>query len=500
MLELIRFSFITMSIQKKFFLVLLLVTLFLVSAMYVFVNWSMDKGLLDYVNYRELSEQKNLAEQLAMLYVRDGRWDFLQDNYPLWDRILRTQKRNVRGVDTDNPLPLNPQRQHQRHPPRPPGADRHRAPPPPHRRHPGLHPVAMGFALVDTKRLPIVGMLPVDIQIREIPVIVSDQTVGWLLAQRREQLTDQFDLKWIARQRDMVLIAAGVLIAVVTLLAWLMARHILLPLKQLASATSLLTQGHYTLKLAGRRQDELGQLQRDFNELANSLKANETARKRWLADISHELRTPLSVIRAEIEAMQDGIREMDAKALQSMAEEHLRISKLVDDLHELSNAELGALRYRKQWIDLTALLNKALARHTVAINHANLQLSMDIPDRSSLVYIDEDRFNQVVDNLISNSLKYTDQGGQLHVSLKEAGNQIKIRFEDSEPVVSDQDLPHLCDYLYRVDDSRSRDTGGSGLGLSICQRIIEAHQGKLSLSASSLGGLCVDIVIEKENN
>ena len=500
MLDERTFSFIFMTIQKKFFLALLLVTLFLVSTMYVFVNWSMDQGMLEYVNHRELTAQKNLAQQLAMFYVRDGNWDFLQDNYLLWEQILRTQQRNFQGGNRNHPQQNNSYFQHQRQPPKPGRFSRDRAPHPPPPRHPRLNPGGPGFALVDTEHLPVVGMLPPDTQVRETPIVVSGQTVGWLLAQRKQQLTDQFDLKWIARQREMVLILAGVLIAVISMLAWLLARHFLVPLKQLASATSLLTQGHYSLQLAGQRKDELGQLQRDFNELANTLKANDIARKRWLADISHELRTPLSVICAEIEAMQDGIRAMDTKALTSMAEEHLRISKLVDDLHELSNAELGAMRYRKQWVDLPSLLNKALARHVVAINHANLQLSTDIPESSVLVYIDEDRFNQVFDNLISNSLKYTDTDGELRVSLKESGEQLNIRFEDSQPAVPVQDLPHLCDYLYRVDNSRSRTTGGSGLGLSICQRIIEAHHGKLTLSASQLGGLCVDIKIDKESN
>lgn len=489
-----------MSIQKKFFLALLLVTIFLIAAMSLFVNWSMDKGMLEYVNERELTAQYTLVKQLALLYTRDGNWDFLQDNYPLWDQILRTQHRHDQGVAIEFPLPHKPDRRHQTYPLKPPGISSHRVPPPPHRRQPRLPAGGPGFALVDAEHLPIVGMLPADIQIRETPIVVSDQTVGWLLASRREYLTDEFDLKWIAQQREMLLIAAVVLIVVIGFFAWLLARHFLVPLKQLASATSLLTQGHYTLQLSGQRQDELGQLQRDFNELANTLKANDAARKRWLADISHELRTPLSVIRAEIEAMQDGIRAMDSNTLKSMAEEHLRISKLVDDLHELSNAELGAMRYRKQWIDLTALLDKALARHTVAINDVNLQLNTDMPEQSVLAYIDEDRFNQVFDNLISNSLKYTEREGHLRASLKETGEQIKMRFEDSEPAVPEQDIPHLCDYLYRVDDSRSRMTGGSGLGLSICQRIIEAHHGKLELSASKLGGLCVDIVIEKESN
>lgn len=490
-----------MSIQKKLFVTLLVVTSLLMYAVYLFLNWSMDKGMLEYVNNREMANQQTLANHLSSLYARDNNWFFLKDNYPLWDQILRAQHGGFQGgLNTDPKPPRRPEHRNQDHRRNPPPHSGLRPPPPRGPHNPGgarNHP-RIQTALVNTEHQPIVGFLENASTVSETPVTVSGEIVGWLLAHRREQLTDQFDLKFIAKQREILLLVACLLVASIALLTWLLARHFLVPLKQLTSATSLLTQGHYSLQLNNKRNDELGQLQRDFNELANTLAANDTARKRWLADISHELRTPLSVIRAEIEAMLDGIRPLDITALNSMAEENKRITKLVDDLHELSNAELGALRYRKQWVDLDDIISKAISRHTIALETARLEVQINIPDNSVEAYADEDRINQLIDNLLANSIKYTNPNGILKITLEDQPEQILLRIEDSAPSVSDQDMSRLCDYLYRVENSRSRETGGSGLGLSICQRIVEAHQGTLIISASLLGGLCIDITLNKE--
>ena len=222
------------------------------------------------------------------------------------------------------------------------------------------------------------------------------------------------------------------------------------------------------------------------------LAQNTTARQRWFADISHELRTPLAVLSGEIDAVLDGVRPLDRERIVSLQQEVLHLQRLVDDLYVLARADLGALHYRKHAFDLATLLRERVDAAQPGFAQAGLAVDAQLPE--SLEFVgDEDRLQQLVDNLLANSRRYTAAGGTVRIALAVRGRHAELVVEDSAPGVPEAALPRLFDHLFRVDAARSRAAGGAGLGLAIGKRIVEAHGGRVAATHSALGGLRVTV-------
>lgn len=237
----------------------------------------------------------------------------------------------------------------------------------------------------------------------------------------------------------------------------------------------------------------LDQLARDFNQLAQALDNNERARRDFMADVSHELRTPLAVLRAELEALQDGIRPMTRESLTSLHQEVGQLGKLIEDLYDLSLTDVGALAYRRAPIDLSVVLQSTLAGMHTRIAAAGLTLQAHGITAPLHVDGDERRLQQLLSNLLENALRYTDAGGQLRVQCARRAHLVEIVIEDSAPGVPADKLDRLFERFYRVEGSRNRASGGSGLGLAICRNIVGAHDGEIHATASPLGGLRVTL-------
>jgi two-component system sensor histidine kinase BaeS len=250
-----------------------------------------------------------------------------------------------------------------------------------------------------------------------------------------------------------------------------------------------------------RGSDELSQLSNDFNVLAQTLDQNRTARQQWIADISHELRTPLAILQGELESVQDGIRPMNQDTMESLHNEVVHLNTLVNDLHELSLSDLGALVYQKQTIDVSEILEQAVDMHQqMAAKHQlrlNLHIQSPHPNDEIMMLGDPNRLQQLFDNLLSNACRYTDPGGEIQVFMREQNGNVVIEHFDSAPGVSENDLAHLFERLYRVETSRNRAKGGSGLGLTICQNIVQAHEGSIVADHSPLGGLKLTITLPR---
>jgi two-component system sensor histidine kinase BaeS len=208
-----------------------------------------------------------------------------------------------------------------------------------------------------------------------------------------------------------------------------------------------------------------------------------------MADVSHELRTPLGVLHGELEALEDGVRTLDAAALRSLRGEVLTLHKLVDDLYQLSLADVGALSYRKAELDLREIIDDTAGAFGERLRSSGLALQMDLPPDPLPAFGDARRLRQLFANLLENSCRYTDAGGALRLHARREGRQMLIDLHDSAPGVGAEHLPRLFDRFFRVEASRSRRSGGAGLGLSICQRIVEAHEGRIEARASPMGGL-----------
>lgn len=334
---------------------------------------------------------------------------------------------------------------------------------------------------------------------RKIPtwleIELDGQVIGYLGYLREHQLGDELDQIFAREQRNSLIYAALGLLLISALIAWPLAAWLVRPIRQLTLGADQLAAGDYAIRLPTTRRDELGDLAENFNRLAETLEQNLEARQQWIAEISHELRTPVAILRGEIEAIQDKIRPASEQNMGSLHQEVGRLNQLIDDLHELTMADLGALNYQMGEVDLAELLRECIDNHETALANSGLEVRIQGGKQAVKVLGDDSRLMQVLDNLLQNSLRYTQAPGQIVIRLARQGRQVGLKWSDTAPGVKDEDLPRLFDRLYRAEKSRSRKLGGSGLGLAITEKIIQAHQGSIRASHSSLGGLSIALIL-----
>ncbi len=247
---------------------------------------------------------------------------------------------------------------------------------------------------------------------------------------------------------------------------------------------------------AGTKSETIKKLSDSDIETRLTTQEQEKNQKEWMADTSHELRTPIAILRAQVEAFQDGVQEVNPKTLQVLHGEIMGLSKLVDDLHWLSRFDVGSLKHSFIAVDVVSTLQDV--SELFEERYAEKELTIDksgITNESCTVYADNNRMRQVFINLLENSLRYTDKGGKLRLSVEKSPTAITLRFDDSHPGIPEELMPKIFDRFFRVEASRSRELGGSGLGLAICKTIIEAHSGTISASKSELGGIRIEVAL-----
>jgi signal transduction histidine kinase len=206
-----------------------------------------------------------------------------------------------------------------------------------------------------------------------------------------------------------------------------------------------------------------------------------------VADVAHELRTPLSNIQGYLEAIRDGVVEPDTAAIRSLNEEASLLSRLVNELQDLSLAEAGELKLVFQAEDMTNMVKQAVPPWQPQLAAKEISLFLNVPDDLPLVNIDWQRVNQVLHNLLENAVAHTPSGGVINVAANVAtsggGKWVEVSVSDTGEGIPAEDLPHIFERFYRVDKSRARATGGSGLGLTIAKRLVEAHGGKIAVQS-----------------
>jgi two-component system sensor histidine kinase BaeS len=273
-------------------------------------------------------------------------------------------------------------------------------------------------------------------------------------------------------------------------------RPLVKPIKEIAAATHSIASGRYATRISSSSSSELGQLARDFNAMALTLEKNEKERRQWVADISHELRTPVAVLQGEIEALLDGIHKITPETIRSLHAETLRLKYLVEDLYQLSLSDLGTLTYQKEYLDPIDVLRDSVESYRTEFDRKHISLTLDVSGNvKTTAFADRERLNQLFLNVLENSLRYTDAGGELRVGAQVDNDFLTIEFQDSEPGVCARDRERLFERFYRVEGSRNRDSGGAGLGLAICKNIVDAHEGMISAHESPLGGLLIRIAL-----
>ncbi len=467
-----------LKIRYKLFLTLFFTSTIVAAGLFLFLQWNFDRGFLNYLKSQEMSQIDQLAEQLTSYYAQQNDWLFIAQNHPLWRSIHTDVFSSTPGGP---PPPRGREREQFRHP----------APPPLDR---GIGP---RIILFNADKQKIIGG-PVDYKGSHSmrPIHYKNEIIGYLGLIPVTELSHTGDLLFVEQQTETFALVTIAMVGVSMLLTFPVTSHLLRPIKQLTRGTRRLIAGRFNTRIPVSTGDELGQLSADFNILAVTLEENEKARQQWVADISHELRTPLSVVRGEVEALLDGIRQTTPQNLELLHGEIIHLQHLVNDLYELSMSDIGALTYKKIEVDPLGILNESLELFKTRFDEKGLVLSTTLPENySSFLLADPDRLQQLFTNLLENSLRYTDAPGKLRVSLEQDQEHLQISFQDSAPGVESEHLPKLFERLFRVDPARNRSQSGAGLGLAICKNIIDAHQGEIAAHNSPLGGLEFQITL-----
>ena len=325
---------------------------------------------------------------------------------------------------------------------------------------------------------------------------VDGRTVGWLGRSRWAALDAPRAVGFLTRQHERLYLVGAAILALNGLIADLFARHLLTPIRKLAAGTRELASRRFQARIDVSSKDELGQLATDFNAMAAAFEKAEVMRQQWMADIAHELRTPLAVLRGEIEAMQDRVRAVTAQRLASLHAEVSRLAKLVEDLRHLSLADAGAMSFRRDSVEVVGLLRRTLRRFETRLTERGIRVRDELgAGPGARLSGDADRLDQAFANLLENALRHVAVPGCLRLWRTATDACVTLGFEDSGPGVPAAAIDRLFDRLYRVDPSRSRDFGGSGLGLSICKSIVEAHGGSIHAENAPGAGLRIRIVL-----
>ena len=461
------------GITVKLFYSFVAVGLVVALAMAVANRFSFDTGFLDYLGEQEQARFVLMAEGLAEDYTQKNDWGFAK-NSKTWRRIVARYFRQ-------EPAPKN--------------KDDQLATAEYARRtwHTAHVRSSLGLMSADKSTL-LAGVFPSSYAVWH-PITTGGATIGWLTREPLTGITDNIDLRFQKQQTVTTWIIASLSLLVAAFVSVFMARLLLAPVHRLAEATNSLTQGNYSARATVGTKDELGTLATQFNTLALTLQKNENARRTFMAEISHDLRTPLAILRGEIEALEEGVRPVTPASLQSLKAEVAILTRLVDDIHALSLADLGSLAYEKKPFDVVGCLRQAAEIFQERFTGKGLRTEVHLPAEPLVLFGDQGRLVQVFHNVFENSIRYTDAGGCLHIHCFRQGDAVIIRIEDSAPGVPESMLPHIFERFHTGDSARNRQISGSGLGLAICRSIITAHGGGITPFTSPLGGLGLEITL-----
>jgi two-component system, OmpR family, sensor histidine kinase BaeS len=353
------------------------------------------------------------------------------------------------------------------------------------------------LSLYDANKQFVVGE-PSDIPVSYRPIMVNDKVVGYLGLKPVLDQDDALSINFFSNQKRYLLLVYGLTFLSSLIAALLLATYFKKPIQRLLNATRELTKGHYQHQVKINRNDELGDLSNEINQLAVILDQHEQSRRQWVADTSHELKTPLAVLQAQIEAMQDGIRKPTPEHFESMLRQVNSLKKLTQDLADLAQAEAQQLTCYMAEVNPWHVVLQEVENFKPKFAQADLSIS--VQGEGANLQLDIDRFKQIMVNLLGNSIRYTEAGGEVRVHTEQSATHWSVIVDDSPLGLNDEQLARLGERFYRVDDSRTRSTGGTGLGLALSGKIAQALGGKLSFEHSPLGGLRCKLTFPKQLN
>ncbi len=429
------------SLRFRLFIAFTIVILVAVSAVYFFANQTTQGEIRRYDEQRQQALFTRAAFELISYYREHRNWDGIQPYIERWGnlyghRIIVTNQNGTVVADS------------------------------------------LGEILGDQYTGDIPGWklsLPWETRSPGILYISPEPLVGFPSPQNLLRAVGRF-----------LLLGALLAVAIALALTLFFSRRITAPIKDLTQASRKLGRGDLSQRVSSDDRGEIGELAQAFNTMASDLERAEQLRQNMVADAAHELRTPLANIRGYLEAFRDGVIKPDTENIHSLNAEAILLSRLVDDLQDLSLAEAGELKLEFHTEDITTLIRQTVASVQTQATSKGIILASNIPNELPLITIDHQRISQVLRNLLDNAIAYTDKDDYITIAVERQGNWLEISVTDTGKGIPPEDLPNIFERYYRADKSRSRATGGSGLGLTIAKRIVETHGGKMR-ARSELG-------------
>jgi len=424
------------SLQFRLLLSFSVVIIVAIGAMFFFISQATGAEVRRFHDRVERSRAGRMELTLSAYYIHQGNWDGIQPFIEQWGdlyewRIILTSTDGIVVADSEGDLLGQP-----------------------------YEPDLPGRTIMLPRSPYALGTLYIDSE--------SSPGADLALLSALFERTGRF-LLWSC------LVAA----AIAVLLTFFLSRRILSPVKTLTTAARRLGQGDFSQRIEVNDKSEVGEMATAFNSMADDLERAEELQRNMIADVAHELRTPLSNIQGYLEAVQDGVAKPDTATIRSLHEEATLLSRLVDDLQELSLAEAGELKLVCQAEDVAELINRTVAAIQAQVATKGLSVSINLPDELPLVNVDYHRISQVLRNLMENAIAHTPEDGTITVSATRQDNFVEVAVVDTGEGIPAEDLPLIFDRFHRVDKSRTRATGGSGLGLTIARRLVEAHGGTI---------------------
>jgi len=470
----------------KLFIPLLFSSVLLLIGMSALINHNFQQGLQEYLNQEEVAKTKLLAERLVKYYSEQDGWQQVTETPNVWASLIRE-------IGERPPPPRREKTPQEQEHLQPNNSD-------------FITPLSIRLSLLSTDGQYLIESaiqnqsLSSDAFVhKKIPVMLHNKQIATLDLLQNTQISNQLAKGFLYSQSKNTFTITLATLLLTLFVAFVLVKILLKPLKALHKASDAVQKGNLDAQVINHGNDEVSDLIHSFNQLVSTLKQQKKIRDQWLSDISHELRTPLAVLKSEIEALQDGIRPMNPKYIGSLHRQVENLTNLVEDLYALSLSDTDPhLVEQNHPVDVREILSAV--GESYALRLSQKQISIDLTKVSThavSLKINAKNLQQLFSNLLENSYRYTNEGGLVKVSLLESHHNVIIEIEDSNPGVSDEELPKLFERLYRVDKSRSRANGGSGLGLSICQKIVTAHSGTIRANHSKLGGIKVIITLPK---
>ncbi|MBC8448777.1 MAG: HAMP domain-containing protein [Chloroflexi bacterium] len=319
-----------------------------------------------------------------------------------------------------------------------------------------------------------------------LPITEPDggQVVGYLLiALPQPEMLGTLEQSFLDRLRS-VLIAGGALAVGLGLIVGAILSHgLTAPLRRLTKAAQSVAAGDFSQKVEVSGSAEIVEVAHAFNEMTSALQEAETLRQNLMADVAHELRTPLTVLQGNLQALLDDVYPLDKAEVANLYDETRLLSRLVEDLRELALAEAGQLRLNLRPTDAAPVIEATASTFALVAEDKEISLDVQVADSLPAVQADPDRLAQVLRNLLGNALRHTPAGGQIAISAQSAAGSVHFAVADTGEGIPPDDLPHIFDRFWRAGRSRSRETGGSGLGLTIARQLVQAQGGRIGVES-----------------